>query len=151
MPISAADIAEETRKDAVLSKELQYTLTGWPNCMEDDNLTPFFQRREDITTEAGVLQWGLRVVIPQKFRNRILYELHEGHIRMNKTKAMARSYVYWPKIDLDIEKMVKDCHRCAEGKNMPAPLRYSHGHFRQNHGNGFLWILRSTRVRNISC
>ncbi|XP_005090660.1 uncharacterized protein K02A2.6-like [Aplysia californica] len=114
------DIAEETRKDAVLSKVLQYTLTGWPNCSEDDNVKPFFQRREEITTEAGVLQWGLRVIIPQKYRNRILYELHEGYLGMNKTKAMARSYVYWPKIDLDIEKMVKDCHRCAEGKNMPA-------------------------------
>ncbi|XP_012942366.1 uncharacterized protein K02A2.6-like [Aplysia californica] len=146
MPISAADIAKETRKDAVLSKVLQYTLTGWPNCSEDDNLKPFFQRREEITTEAGVLQWGLRVIIPQKYGNRIQNELHEGHLGMNKIKAMARPYVHWPKIDLDIEKMVKDCHRYAEGKNMPAaapskPWERIHVDFAEYEGQKYLVLI----------
>ena len=38
---------------------------------------------------------------------------------MNKTKAIARSYVYWPNLDRDIETMVNECEACAKVKNNP--------------------------------
>jgi len=34
-------------------------------------------------------------------------------------KALARSYVYWPNIDSDIESFVKTCHSCAESAKAP--------------------------------
>ena len=39
-------------------------------------------------------------------------------------KALARSYVWWPGIDSDIEKLVKQCFGCQKNQNMPtiAPL-----------------------------
>jgi hypothetical protein len=35
-------------------------------------------------------------------------------------KALARSYVWWPGIDSDIEKLVKQCFGCQKTQNVPA-------------------------------
>ena len=63
---------------------------------------------------------GVRVIVPQKFRKQLLNEIHENHLGINKTKTIARSYVSWPKIDNDIESMIKDCKNCAKAKNTAA-------------------------------
>ncbi|KAK3773179.1 hypothetical protein RRG08_013764 [Elysia crispata] len=119
MPVSAADIAAETKKDPTLARVLQFTQNGWPSYVDEENLKSYFQRKEELTVESGVLQWGLRVIIPQKFRQRMLKELHKNHQGMNKTKAIARSYVYWLNLDRDIETMVNECEACAKVKNNP--------------------------------
>ncbi|KAK3768906.1 hypothetical protein RRG08_060344 [Elysia crispata] len=119
MPVSAADIAAETKKDPTLARVLQFTQNGWPSYVDEENLKPYFQRKEELTVESGVLQSGLRVIIPQKFRQRMLQELHENHQGMNKTKAIARSYVYWRNLVRDIEAIVNECEACAKVKNNP--------------------------------
>lgn len=55
---------------------------------------------------------GYRVVIPSKSRKQVLDELHSTHLGMVKIKAIARSYVWWPKIDMHIENLVKSCDHC---------------------------------------
>ncbi len=35
-------------------------------------------------------------------------------------KALARSYVWWPKLDQDVERLVKICGTCQEHRNVPA-------------------------------
>ncbi|XP_046404103.1 uncharacterized protein K02A2.6-like [Ischnura elegans] len=44
---------------------------------------------------------------------------------MAKSKSLARSYVWWPKLDQDIEKMVKSCESCLSNKPTPnrVPLK----------------------------
>lgn len=63
--------------------------------------------------------WGLRVTIPPKFRKRLLEELHEEHLGMCRMKAYARGYMWWPKLDGDIEKKVKACEACLAVRNKP--------------------------------
>ena len=36
----------------------------------------------------------------------MLNELHEGHTGMSKTESMARSYMWWPNTDRDIESRI---------------------------------------------
>ena len=50
--------------------------------------------------------------------------LHESHPGIVRKKALARRYVWWPRIDSDIEKLVKQCFGCQKNQNMPgiAPL-----------------------------
>ena len=38
--------------------------------------------------------------------------LHEGHPGMTRMKEIARGVVWWPGIDADIEREIKDCHEC---------------------------------------
>lgn len=35
-----------------------------------------------------------------------------GHLRIVHIKALARSYVWWPKMDFDIEPIIKMCELC---------------------------------------
>ena len=70
--------------------------------------------------QNGVIMWGLRVIIPHKYRSHILRELHAGHPGIIRMKGLGRIHVWYPKIDRDIEETVKACHECTKNKNKPA-------------------------------
>ena len=53
------------------------------------------------------------MVIPRTLQKGILKDFHVGHPGMNRMKSLIRSYVYWPKMDLDISNMVDACKSCA--------------------------------------
>ncbi|XP_065219751.1 uncharacterized protein K02A2.6-like [Planococcus citri] len=59
------------------------------------------------TCEGDILFMGMRVYVPSALRSSVLQELHKGHIGASKMKSLARSHVYWPKIDKDIENITK--------------------------------------------
>ena len=47
----------------------------------------------------------------------ILHDSHPGSVRM---KDLARSHVWWPKMDQALEACVKGCNTCQEQRKMPA-------------------------------
>ena len=95
LPVTAKMLASATRTDPLLSKVLTYTQKGWP-CTTDDNLSPFSRRSTELTVEGDCILWGTRVIVPAKYQDNVLKELHVGHMGISRTKAMARSYVWWP-------------------------------------------------------
>lgn len=72
----------------------------------------------------GLLLRQNRVVIPQTLRQEMLKRLHEGHLGIEKCKRRARTAVYWPRINADIEKMVSTCDTCIkhQAKQPKEPL-----------------------------
>ena len=68
--------------------------------------------------------WGIRVVIPPAGHERILTELHEAQPRTERMKELARSVVWWPSIDAEVEQLVSKCKICQMNRsNSPsAPL-----------------------------
>ena len=52
-------------------------------------------------------------------------QLHDCHPGMSRMKNLARSFVWWPGIDKDIEETVKTCAPCQKARNLPptAPLQ----------------------------
>jgi hypothetical protein len=123
LPVTSAEIQWETRKDKVLASVLNQTMNGWENT-DKKTLNPYYNRRNEITVSHGCLMWGIRVIIPVKFRTRILELLHSSHPGVVKMKALARSHVWWPGIDHEIEKLVKSCTGCQTTQHAPtlAPL-----------------------------
>lgn len=63
--------------------------------------------------------WGHRVVVPKSLQKQMLNELHSIHFGIVKMKAMARSFVWWPSIDSDIEEISKSCKFCLENADQP--------------------------------
>ena len=78
LPVTAEQIWKATRNNLLLSKVRQYTLTGWPQNYEQA-LTPYYQRKNELSVECGCLMWGSRVVIPPKLQSYVLGELHVSH------------------------------------------------------------------------
>ena len=112
LPVTAAKIAEGTKKDSLLLKVYEYTSSGWPGTCPSLELRPFWIRRNELSLENGWLLWGRRVIVPFRFQKRLLEELHECHPGMCRMKALARSFVWWLGIDLDIEERVRFCDVC---------------------------------------
>ena len=113
IPITASRIRDATRGDPVLSRVLDFVLHGWPaeeNIPEE--LRYYRAKREEFTVEDGCLLRGTRVVIPSKYQQEVLSELHLNHPGMVRMKSLARLHVWWPNLDSDIEQTVRDCSDC---------------------------------------
>ncbi|GFQ79869.1 uncharacterized protein K02A2.6 [Trichonephila clavata] len=62
-------------------------------------------------------------VFQGNFRRMFWKELHAGHLRIVKMKAIARSFVYWKNTDKDIEDAAKNCVDCARYKADPTKAK----------------------------
>ena len=123
LPVTATKLACCSRQDRHLSKVMLFTRRGWPTTVPPD-LKPFSDRRHELTVEGNCLLWGARVVVPTKLQQRILADLHRDHGGVVRMKAVARSYMWWPGMDSDLEKLAKSCAACQSVKSAPsaAPL-----------------------------
>lgn len=113
------DIARETRRDPVLAKLSDAIQLGTVNDLQGPEFQSFRSKSLELTVEYDCVLWGYRTVVPTKLRKRILEDLHQSHLGIVKTKHLARSYVWWPKIDSDIEKVVQSCMPCQELQPSP--------------------------------
>lgn len=118
---SANSIKEWTSKDPILSCVLRFLLTGWPDRKLDKDYQPYTSRKNELSVIDGCILWASRVVVPPPGRQSLLEELHKSHPGISKMKALARSYVWWPGIDTEIEHLVKSCPVCQESRPSPAP------------------------------
>ena len=53
-------------------------------------------------------------MVPSSLCSAVLTELHKSHPGMTRMKGLSRSYVWWPKIDSDIERTVSTCLVCKK-------------------------------------
>ena len=122
-PLTSDIIARETSKDSELSLVYRYCMVGWPDDRASrisESLLPYFRKRDELSVDNGCVLWGNRVIIPKCLRAQMLQILHEEHIGIVRMKAFARGYVWWPKLDTDIEKISKNCETCLAYQKSPA-------------------------------
>ena len=112
-----------TARDVILSQVHEYVLKGWPT-KPGSQFQPYHQRQMELSVRDGCVLWGARVIIPTKGREKILKLLHQSHSGMSRMKSLARSYVWWPGMDQDVEKEVRACEECQKHQKSPpsAPL-----------------------------
>lgn len=119
LPVTHAVIQRETKHDKTLSQVYEQVQNGWQFQPKGSPLAPFYNRRNEITIYQGCLLWGIRVIIPSKLQDKVLNLLHSTHPGIVRMKSLARSYVFWPGIDKDIEHLVKQCSGCQKQQNAP--------------------------------
>lgn len=98
----------------MLSKAIDYTVSGWPSQIEIEELKPFFKRRHELSVEQDCLLVGSRVVIPSELYVKVLKLFHEQHIGVVRTKMLIRSYCWWPNINESVEKFIANCETCQK-------------------------------------
>ena len=111
-------VVRETAKDPILAQVMRFVKEGWPHALSEE-LKDFKKLENSLSTENGCVFYGLRVIIPSTLRNHILKLLHLGHFGMQRMKQLARSTVYWPRIDFDIEDLCRKCTSCGQFQNKP--------------------------------
>ncbi|XP_008180189.1 uncharacterized protein K02A2.6-like [Acyrthosiphon pisum] len=120
--ITDLDICTEIKEDKVLREVYFRVLSNkWPDKIKkvNDELKPYFNRKNELTIEVGCLLLGHRIVVPGKFQKELLNELHHTHMGTVKMKSVARSYIWWPGIDKDIQNITKSCVACLAHSNNP--------------------------------
>ena len=127
-PLSGAQIKTWTDRDPILARVRRWVLEGWPekkpSTESTEEFLPYTRRRLELGVEGGCVLWGCRVVVPKRGRDRALQMLHEAHPGIVRMKSLARSYIWWPGVDRDIETCVKKCTTCQTVQKDPpvAPL-----------------------------
>ena len=123
-PASASQVRIQTARDPLLSKVKRYVMLGWPLTKKlPPELLPFIKCKDELGIQDDCLMWGGRVVVPFKLQRKVTDKLHTMHLGISRMKSLARQHVWWPGIDLDIEKMVKGCNVCQTTRhNPPAAL-----------------------------
>ena len=102
---------------------------GFPTSKADlpSMLHPYWNARDALTVENGLILHGCRLVIPSSMRRRVLQELHDSHQGIERTKARACQTVYWPSINNDITNTVRSCADCQrELPSLPREPLMSH-------------------------
>ena len=109
----------ETRKCPTLNALIEVIYQGWPNNIKElpCALRQYWNYRDTLGIENGVIFKGKQVVIPESLQKDLLIQLHEGHQGIEKTKLLAKETVYWPKINEDIARMVNSCPPCQENQH----------------------------------
>jgi Integrase zinc binding domain/Integrase core domain len=118
-PVNLDILKKETSKDPILIKVKNHVMLGKPIVESDLELKPFASRLREISWENGVLMWGYKIIIPSALQHSILEMLHIAHAGIVRTKSVARSYLWWPKMDSDIENKIKACVPCGMVKASP--------------------------------
>lgn len=120
--LSPLTVANWSRHDPVISKIISYVNSGWPSpAMKNvsNDFKPFFIRKSELTVEHDCLIWGNRIVIPTKGRDSVIKLLHDTHQGASAMKAKARSYIWWPNLDQDIQSCTNRCVVCKGIQNYP--------------------------------
>ncbi|XP_032235374.2 uncharacterized protein K02A2.6-like [Nematostella vectensis] len=109
------DIQEAQDCDAICKQVKTYCLEGWPPIMPSlPLLKPYWEKKQHLTVNRGILMYDHRLVIPSSMQLEMLETIHEGHLGITKCQGRASSTVWWPLITKQIEAMVNRYQTCAK-------------------------------------
>ena len=117
--MTSTEIRTETLKAKTLVNILSHLQNGkWPDKIGDD-IKPYYNKRNELTIEDGFILWGLRVIVPEQLRKKVLKELHQNHPVISQMKSRSRIHIWFPNVDHEIENIVKSCQSCEKVSNEP--------------------------------
>ena len=92
---------------------------------ENEYPASYWDQRDELSIDNGLLMKGSRIVIPTSQRERTLGNLHTGHPGVQQMTQNAKIAVYWPGINADIEDYCNRCMACLATKpnNAREPMK----------------------------
>jgi hypothetical protein len=112
-------VREATAVDPELTELRRMLLNGFPSDSSQLSveLKTYKKIASDLYEADGIICHNAKIVIPCSLRPEMLEHIHEGHMGMEKCKALARQSLYWPNMSRDIENIVAKCHICNSYRN----------------------------------
>ncbi|CAH8557945.1 unnamed protein product [Schistosoma intercalatum] len=120
LPVTFKAIKEATENDKTLREVSGYLLNKWPNRRFQGEMLQYFRRRDSLMMVDSCIMFGDRIIVPEVLRYKVLKQFHSGHPGINKMKALARSYAYWPTMDQDMENGCRNCSSCLQAAKSPS-------------------------------
>ncbi|XP_057381569.1 uncharacterized protein K02A2.6-like [Daphnia carinata] len=122
--LSAAEISKETSKNMDFQLIKKSIITGKWYPLTSDLMKAYHKIRQELTvSENGVILRGTRICVPPSLQKQVLNQAHDGHMGMNKTKALLRTRLWFPRMDEAVAKMVQNCLPCQAATLTP-PKRH---------------------------
>ena len=118
------DIAIHTDRDKNLLLLKNYIKFGFPVQMNNVLLKPFKNLAGELSIMKECIMYNNKVFIPESLRSNILNQLHFGHPGINVMKSIARSLVWYPGIDKDIDTVVRSCNECILNSSKPSQKNF---------------------------
>ena len=108
-------IRQETDHDEALAELKRVIQQGWPTLRQDtpESVRPYFDYRDELAMQDGIILRGERIVIPRSMRPEMLHKAHEGHLGINSCVRRARELIFWPGMSAALRRYVESCHVCA--------------------------------------
>lgn len=121
------EIQRKLHDDSVLRIIMAYCEEGRPGYEHstiDFDIRPFWQIRDELLVRQCLLMRGIRLVFPTVLRAEMMQRIHKGHQGILNCRERVRRSIWWPRINLETEDLVKSCSVCVKNKHDQAePLR----------------------------
>lgn len=118
LELTKRNLKRATWEDKELVQVVRYLRFGWPDKKNiNPNLHTYYEKRDELSIIDDILIWRDRVIIPETLRKAVMEYLHRSHPGIVQSQSLAKTYVYWPRINRDLEEMIKQCNSCQRFKN----------------------------------
>lgn len=84
------------------------------------HISPYSKIFNELTVNDGLVMRGKRICLPSALQTRVIELAHEGHQGEIRTKQLLRSCVWFPDMDKQVQKFVKDCAACLVSQSTKA-------------------------------
>ena len=119
------EMLQETNKDEELQSLKHYISTGWPakRSQIPVSLHPYWNFRDELTVESGILMKNSKVLIPESLKQKYLKQIHQGHQGIEACRSRAREFIFWVNINSDLKEMVEKCDICQSQQNSTTSIQ----------------------------
>ena len=109
-------IRELTNRDETLQTLKSTILAGWPDVRDEApaNVRPYWNVRDELTVQDGVIYKGNRIVVLKALRAEMLTRIHSSHLGIGSCLRKARDSLYWPNMNDEIKDYIGKCSTCNE-------------------------------------
>ena len=118
-----AEVRTATLADESLVALKNVILTGFPDSRSEMPfcIRAYYDYRDELTVQNGIVQRGERIIIPASMRKDIKQRVYAGHLGINSCIRRAREIIFWPGMSSEIRQYVEACPTCATYSDKQAP------------------------------
>ena len=111
-------LREAIAKDESMQKLFSIIRDGWPDNKNElrSELRPYFDVRDTLSHQDGVILKGERIVFPKSLRDITKTRLRSSHQGYDSMMRRARNTVFWPAMSHKIRQVAENSETCQLNK-----------------------------------